>query len=416
MAPSGLPRSISQSETASLSERDSSCYGPPDWSSAGRLPACSISSKMANPRREQLLLQNCTRLQPQNILSLGEHVTHVTDDDEATRSRKKSKKSKRKHRDESDERPKQKRRLVHSLSDSGNSAQFEGFDGNASVYSRMPKRRQLPAWLNESSPPGPWQASQQSSWPFSFGTNAHSTTRATTPMPDTDEEADDFPVDFQVTAHDDHDEPTTGSQMAFPSEQVPSHEAMHSNRSLEEFMNILGADQDVAPNVWPNVATLVEKTWNVPHKEEIKVLYTNHKRPGNTPSLQKVTLDNEIASGLAERFPAAKRNDSALSLVGNALVKTAVCITDILNTSMTQLSAEEAAKKTMTNAFDALRILSYANAQLHGTRRNLLKYVLDPNLRQPLCREASLESINNTHQLFGGEMQKKAKEGWFRLP
>ena len=341
---------------------------------------------MAKRRRLDLMPENFARMEPQGPLSLADYVTNVTDDDTHSHSRKKAKKSKRK-RDNYDVEQQQQpqRRLVHTLSDSNDSADFVGYDSDLSpVFNRQRNNKQLPSWLNQNTPPGPWQTQSA---------------RATTPMPGSDDDGDFDNVDT--------------NEAPIPPQQNPTHEVMHTKRSLEDFMNILGADQDVAPNVWPNVAVLVEKTWNVPHKEDIKAIYTSHKRPGNTPSLEKVSLDDEIATGLAERFPAAKRNDAALSLVGNALVKSAICLTDIINTSMTDMSAEDAAKKTMAASFDALRILSYANAQLLGTRRHMLKYVLDPNLRQPLCKDASLESTNNSHQLFGGDMQKKAKEGAF---
>ena len=192
-----------------------------------------------------------------------------------------------------------------------------------------------------------------------------------------------------------------------------TYEAMNSNVSLDDFMNVLNADQDVGPNIWPNVAALVEKSWNMPHKEDMKTNYQAHERPGNTPSLQKVTLDAEIASGMEECFPAAKKNDASLSIVSNALVKSAVCMTEILHTNMTQMPAAEMVKLTLQKTFDALRILSYANAHLHNTRRHMIKFALDPTVRQPLVKNTTLESTNASHQLFGGDMHKQAKEGWY---
>ena len=59
-------------------------------------------------------------------------------------------------------------------------------------------------------------------------------------------------------------------------------------------MQVINTGEDVAPNVWPNVASLVETTWGKQHKDNIKQIYYSHKRPNNTPSFQKVVLDSEL--------------------------------------------------------------------------------------------------------------------------
>ena len=337
---------------------------------------------------------------PPAILSLAEHITPIEDDAEKVQRTKKSKKTKRKHSD----RPS---RSVHELSDSHseNSAEFAGFNSSfMPVFEPKQKKKKSSSKANRDQATGS-QMPMSPGWPFQFGPadtesvcsmQNTTVTRPTTPMPDSDEESEDGHEEVQMI-------------------NAPSSpfEAQNNTVSLNDFMNVLNADQDVGPNVWPNVAALVEKSWNMPHKEDIKSIYTNHKRPGNTPSLQKVTLDSEIAAGLAERFPAAKRNDASLSFVSNALVKSAICLTEILHTNMTQMPAEQIVKLTLSKTFDALRILSYANSHLHNTRRNLIKFALDPNLRQPLCKNATLESTNTSHQLFGGDMHKQAKEGWY---
>ena len=65
-------------------------------------------------------------------------------------------------------------------------------------------------------------------------------------MPQSESESEDDVIDDPENAQ--------SSQV-----RAPIPESMNSNRSLDEFMQILGADQDFAPNVWPNVADLLEK-------------------------------------------------------------------------------------------------------------------------------------------------------------
>ena len=337
---------------------------------------------------------------PKQILSLAEHISPVEDESEIILSKQRG----RKHNKEKRKRPRSetnetsiasKKRSDHAMSDSEQSVDFLGFDDED--YLPMYASRQ------QSRP------NTQSNWPFcstEISTSLQEP-RPSTPMPEADGDLDDDAIDGFDCFSQSPREPKQARSM------LDQPQCMNNSlsKTLDQFMHNLNDDENVGPNVWPNVATLVEKTWNLPHKEDIKELYVKHKRPGNTPSLEKVTLDREISTGLAERFPAAKRTDAALGFVNNALVKTAVCLTEILHVNQTQMSPEEVAKHTMAKAFDALRILAYGNSHLHNSRRQLIKYTLDPSLRQPLLRNSSLETTNSSHQLFGGEMQKQAKEG-----
>ena len=105
-------------------------------------------------------------------------------------------------------------------------------------------------------------------------------------------------------------------------------------------MQVINTDEDVAPNVWPNVASLVETTWGKQHKDNIKQIYDSHKRPNNTPSFQKVVLDSELDSVLGDRYPRSKRTDATLQAIGNAISKAAVCLTEILHTNMSDMTPE----------------------------------------------------------------------------
>ena len=379
----------------------------------------SLKTKMEKPRKARFSFStsnNASAEEDRPILSLADYLTGPGEAPVAPERHNKAKKSKKNKRSSSDEQEhmeaQKKSRKTHSLSDSDNSAEFAGFLPTYTKKKTLPApKKTLPAWLMADTPPGPWQdrSSGTTDWPFHLGgSNPRPRNRDTTPMPsDSEEEFSNQPApDIILEEEQEHmEEPV---QMTEP----PNYEAMNTDISLDNFLAALNADDNVGPNVWPSVAALVEKSWNMPHKDEIKNLYQTHKRPANTPSLEKVTLDSEIAAGLAERFPAARKTDASLGFVNNAVVKAAVCLTEIMNTNMTQMSPQEMAKATMSKAFDALRILAYGNSHLHNTRRHLLKFALDPALRQPLCKNASLESINSTHQLFGGDMQKKAKEGW----
>ena len=332
--------------------------------------------------------------QPRQLISLGDHVEQLEETAADTRKRslkhkkaKKAKKSRREDRprprelsDDEEMAPKRSQ-TFHTLSDSENSAEFHGYGpGYAPVFTRQPKRQsQLPEWLSRNSPPGPWD-------------NDHSS--QIQPITSSDSEPELMEPDFQAP----------------PMPREPQG-MRKKDFSLDEFMQAIVSDEDVGPNVWPDVAALVEGCWGKPHKDDIKNIYDGHKRPGNTPSLQKVVLDPELDAVLGERYPKSKRTDASLQAIGAAVSKAAICITEILHTNMSDISQEQATKDTMAKCFDAMRILAHGHAKVQHSRRELIKWSLDPAISKSLNRNASIENSNASHKLFGGDVHKQAKDG-----
>ena len=330
---------------------------------------------------------------PRQLISLGEHVDYLQDITPQTNTKptktkkaKKHKKSKRKHRYSSEENSsdeEEPRTRVHQLSDSNNSAEFEGYGpGNNPVFSRRQESHntsltsRLPSWLNEPTPPGPWHRRDRRP--------------ELRPLTSSDSEVEIDPIIHAPP-------PAEGMRM--------------KNICLDEFMEKIATDEDVGPNVWPELAKLVEGCWSKHHKEDFKKICDEHKTPGNTPSLQKVLLDPELEAVLGDRYPRSKRTDTALQTIGGAISKAAICFTEILHVNMSDVSPETATKKTMAACFDALRILAHSHAKLQHTRRDVIKFSLDPAVSRSLNKNASIENSNATHKLFGGDVHKQAKEG-----
>ena len=174
-------------------------------------------------------------------------------------------------------------------------------------------------------------------------------------------------------------------------------------------------DADVGPSVEASVAKTVERAWNRTHKEDLKEMYLANKRPANTPSLVKVTLDDELAAGIGEKFPRAKRADAIMNSVNNAMVKTAICITKVLDLNMTNMPSQATAQAVNDKATEALKMLAYGTSQLHHARRDHIKNLLDPSVKQQITRNKGLAVTNSSHQLFGGDLHKQAKEGQFSV-
>ena len=336
---------------------------------------------------------------PRQLISLGDHVDELPDMaprlHKKTKRSRKNKKSKRIVRDSTDderstddEDPRTTVHAAHQLSDSNNSAEFRGY---APVYSRKKDTQKtgrspnltsvnLPAWLNDPSPPGPWHRRPQSP--------------PRNPIDSSDPDDSDVEIEHVVNA------------------APPITEGLRKKDiCLDEFMEQIVAEEDVGPNVWPELAKLVEGCWGKHHKEEFKKVCETHKTPGNTPSLQKVVLDPELEAVLGDRYPRAKRTDTALQTIGGVISKTATCLTEVLHMNMSDMSPETATKKIMTTCFDALRILAHGHAKLQHTRRDVIKFTLDPAVSRSLNKNASIENSNATHKLFGGDVHKQAKEG-----
>ena len=184
-----------------------------------------------------------------------------------------------------------------------------------------------------------------------------------------------------------------------------------SGVSMAKHLDSMPTDNDVAPNVEGSVAETVERAWNRTHREDVKELFLKNKRPQNTPSLAKVTLDEALDAGLSEKFPRAKRADAVLNSVNNAIVKAAVALTHLLDNNMTSVPSSEAMQAASDKATEAIKMLAYGNAQLHQARREHLKNLLDPSVKSQLVKGKHLTQTNTSHQLFGGDIQKRAKEG-----
>jgi len=195
-----------------------------------------------------------------------------------------------------------------------------------------------------------------------------------------------------------------------PSTAAASPSAPGTGVSLAAHVAAITTEEDVGPKVGEDLAKLAELIWSKPQKEDIRDLYTTDKRPQNTPSLQKVQLDDDICAGLADKSK-ARRSDAVFASINTARTKPAVCLTSPIEVNQKDADQPGISQRSADHAVNGLKILSYATHLLHQVRRDQLKYVLDPAIRQKLGKNKSLSEINESHQLFGGDTQKQAKEG-----
>ena len=76
-------------------------------------------------------------------------------------------------------------------------------------------------------------------------------------------------------------------------------------------------------------------------------------------------------------------------------------------------NAGKVRQDTADTVISSLKMLSHGAALLHNARRDQFKQFLDPGvlrrMQQPQAKP--LKNTNTSHQLFGGELQKQAKEG-----
>jgi len=162
------------------------------------------------------------------------------------------------------------------------------------------------------------------------------------------------------------------------------------------------------------IAAYAEGTWNSTNKEEIKQLYDRSKRPANTPSLQKVDLDEELMLNLmSSRKPKdiqMKKLDFQLKALHTAFVKTAATLTEVANLAYTAPKDQDIRQAVLDKSCEMLRIVSYGASQVHPMRRNNIKPRLIHSLRHRL-HKTTLEATNKSHFLFGGDLNKQAKDG-----
>ena len=338
--------------------------------------------------------------EPISTLSSAVSIAQASDHIPSIPKRKKSKKKSRKRRNSSPDgsQPRRKSkssRTAHAVSDSEESGSIAGFVSTSDQKSAQ----MIPPWLNCNVPPGPWQ--MMGAWQYPPMWQPY-------PMPDgseADQMSDLGDMPNEQTDKDSGNAQATGKENAGPLPIAVSGVSM--SKHLEAMPN----DTDQGPCVEASVAETVERAWNRTHKDELKELYLNNKRPGNTPSLQKVTLDEDLAAGISEKFPRAKRADAIMNSVNTAMVKTAICITKVLDLNMTNLPSKETAQAVNDKATEALKMLAYGTSQLHHARRDHIKNYLDPTVRQQITRNKALTDTNTSHQLFGGDIHKQAKDG-----
>jgi len=256
-----------------------------------------------------------------------------------------------------------------------------------------PQHFAMPEWLNSIVPPGPWN--RHGALPYTmmgpFGIpywSNHADSFVEAPQDSDDEKLSVIQAPRLVTATQDD---------SAPGVSLKKHEAS------------LADEDEVGAPVADSLAKIVEKIWNRSNKEEIKDLYGAHRRPVNTPSLQKVTLDSDIAMGLSDKSR-AKRTDALLHSINNAIAKSAIVITEIMDRNLKAPKSPDTCQFTVDQGIEAMKMLSYATSMLHSTRRDQIKQILDPAVRHQLCKNNTIESTNASHQLFGGDLQKQAKE------
>lgn len=323
-----------------------------------------------------------------------------------TRKRKKSKKSKRKRaRSPSPALPSTSasKKPAHVLSESDDDGPaFRGFkpvyDDNdeqneapAATYSAQ----KLPPWLNSQTPPGPWQMIYPP-WMGPYGYANYWQGNQDWAEPEGEDDVTES-CDPVFTTQDPK-EISSDTGVTEPNEV-----------SILKHLQSLNAEDDTGPPINKDLASLIESLWNKSHREDIKELYGANKRPQNTPSLEKVSLDDDLAAGIPFKAR-ARRTDITLHAVQGAIVKTAISLTRLADRNFSK--DEKASKQdTIDTAVTSIKILSHATSLLLQARREQFKSMLDPGLLQQISKNKSLQAANSTHQLFGGELQKQAKEG-----
>ena len=327
-------------------------------------------------------------------------------DDEAPRKRRRShkhKKSRRRRRhsssdpDESDHRPREDKTHGHrqvSDSDEGDFSGFSDFPPNCPTVSKGPKVNSLP-WMNANVPPGPWQMYPMSMMPMSAMMQ---------PFP-CGNFWQGYPPD-QVPSSDE-EKPSTSTAAELPASAAPELAP-----ALSKHLQAMSGDEEIGPAIDANLANLMEKVWNKTHREELKTLYEANKRPKNTPSLERVTLDQDLAAGISGKSK-AKRTDVTLNSANVAIVKSAIALTKLADRALSCEDLDKLRQDTIDSIMDSMKMLAHANSQIHNARREQFKSLMDPGLIQQLTKSKSLESTNASHQLFGGDLQKQAKEGQY---
>lgn len=107
-----------------------------------------------------------------------------------------------------------------------------------------------------------------------------------------------------------------------------------------------------------------------------------------------------------------KRQDFALRGVNNAFVHAATTATKLMDLAITTTSKEDIRQQVVDLAVDCLKITAHGTQLLHTIRKDNVSHVWKSGLQKYMCnKNATVEDINNTHYLFGGELQAGAKKG-----
>ena len=369
-------------------------------------------------------------------LSLPEIPRINRGSDNVNANRKKARKSNKAEREISSD---------DSNADDGSSDEFIGFNEKFMPISKkkkskkgdvsqgVPQPNAFPQWLNSNVPPGPWQHCPSNMQRKAMSMNLLRDDDSDSSDGDDNESDEDgsyassrsqFSRDFrpppsymgQPTHGPAMPQAQTNTAMAMPQTQAQMNTAMVQNNgvSLEKHLRGLTKDHSAGPEVHDFIATFVAGTWNSSSKEDVKALYEQAKRPANIPCLQKIDMDEELMVNLmASRRPKdiqMKKLDWQLKSVHTAFLKSAMMMTEIANLAFTAGKDVDIRQAVLDKSCETLQILSYGAAQVHPIRRNNVKARLHSSLRQRL-HKTSLEHTNNSHFLFGGDLNKQAKEG-----
>jgi hypothetical protein len=292
------------------------------------------------------------------------------------------------------------------------------------MHMAMMQHNPMPAWLNAASPPGPWQynfpyypqgpsqvpppTQSQTPYDYAFDESDH------TSDSDSDSETDSEYEELQEIPQ------ATNSAAQAPSAAVPPVPAGQPLQvSLEKHIKAVQQDTEVGDPVSPQLALIVEGLWSKENKPEIKAIYEQIKKPENTPSVQTVDLNREFAMQLGSnpkdyRGTKIKKLDWQLRSVNTAFAKAACNLTRLANISATAQPGDDIRQLTTDKVLETIQILSYGSQLLHPIRRANVKPRLAPSTRSQLCK-STLEDTNKSHQLFGSDVQKQAKEGNYSM-
>lgn len=280
------------------------------------------------------------------------------------------------------------------LSDSNSDEELCGFTENQSPITKRKKKifkQSLPPWLNANVPPGPWQQMAMPAPYYPYWPNMPMAMPPHMGYGDEPEDLADLSEDDALVT------------------EVAIEENIDEEIDLAKHLAKADKKEDVGPPVNGKLASLVEKIWGSSLKGEIKDLYDDATRPANTPSLQRVELDQEIRLKDQSKV---KRMDTTLRNATTALIKSAIKMTRMVDSIMKCEDPRTLKQQLVDEAIDSIRILSYGTTNLNEVRRENIKYMIsDPEVRTRLCKNRDPEQVNTTHCLFGGDVSKQAKEG-----